>query len=189
MEKVLPKVSRSLKKIINGVSFLNLHDSSSELFESRTQKLGSTLSLVEINQLEDNEAARLQPILTPKLAYDIRKSIIQTKPFPMPVFIIQCHGLYSTDLQLVPLDKKDNYAIRWKRGGEKLIKMAQPGQWIINTTPMDAVGLCTQLENKFVTQMGEKLGNYRNCLLSARAPEVLSMRPAHVHHPLVNPYL
>ena len=177
-------------ELVDGVRFINLYEPSSALFETRTKKSGTALDIVEIDELRDNVAARTQLTMDPVLASDIRKSITNAYPHPLPVFLIQSHGLYSTELQLVRSRELDNhFAVRWKRGGEEFIKQAQVGQWIINTTPMDAVGLCTQLENKFVDQMAMKLGSYRNCLLSARARDVLSMRPAHASLPLVNPQM
>ena len=184
------RVAYPLRELIDGVHFINLYEPSSKLFETRTKKSGTTLDIVEINELRDNVTAKRQPPMGPVLASDIRKSITNAYPHPLPVFLIQSHGLYSTELQLARSRERDNhFAVRWKRGGEEFIKQAQVGQWIINTTPMDAVGLCTQLENKFVDQMAMKLGSYRNCLLSARASDVLSMRPAHARLPLVNPQM
>ena len=157
--------------------------------ETQTKRHGAQMQFVEINELADNTADRDQTEMDPGQAEGIRIVLRESKGL-LPIFLIQSHGLYSTSLQLrKETVKPPTYGIRWARNGQDFIKEARNGQWIINTTPMDALGSCTQLENKFAKNIARDLGKYRNCILSSRVDEVFSLRTERGHEPIVNPQM
>jgi len=128
---------------------------------TRTKKYGYEEHPIK-NNLGNNQAEKTQPSIE-VAKIDVLKDYTEN-PL-IPIYIIQCHGSYESQVRIHRDPDDDTMTLEWARNSTDFIKRAKLGQWIIHNAPIGTTASCTRYEDSFVDEIGAYFSERRSSIL------------------------